>query len=91
MRSSLAKSPTAYTQMTDLKRITKFLHSCIPKTAQNTQPYYVKSAFCYEDGKAIQLTKTAEQIVWKSYMHMLIHLLCLGGGAPCSITDYRII
>lgn len=63
MRSSLAKSPPAYTQMTDLKHITKFLHSCIPKTAQNTQPCYVKSAFCYKDGKAIQLIKTAEQIV----------------------------
>lgn len=91
MRSSLAKSPTAHTQMTDLKHITKFLHSCIPKTAQNTRAYYVKSAFCSKDGKAIQLTKTAEQIVWKSYMHMLMHSLCLDGGAPCSITDYQII
>lgn len=45
MGSSLAKSPTAYTQMTDLKHITEFLHCCIPKAAQNTQPYYVKSAF----------------------------------------------
>lgn len=91
MRRSLAKSPTGYIQMTDLKHITKFLHSYIPKTAQNIQPYYVKSAFCCEDEKAIQLMETAEQIVWKFYMHMLIHSLCLGGGAPCSIADYRII
>lgn len=90
-RRSLAKFPTAYTQMTDLKHITKFLHSCIPKTAQNTQPYYVKSTLCYEDGKAIQLTRIVEQIVWKFYTHMLIHSLCLGRDAPCSITDYRII
>lgn len=66
-------------------------NSCIPKTAQNTQPYYVKSTFCYKDGKAVQLTKTAEQIVWIFYMYMLMHLLCLGGGAPHSISDYRII
>jgi len=91
MRSSLAKSPPAYTQMTDSKHITKFLHSCLSKTAQNTQSYHVKSAFCYENGKAIQLTETAGQIVWRFYMHMLIHSLCLGGGAPCSIPGYRII
>lgn len=36
MRRSLAKSPTGYIQMTDLKHITKFLHSNIPKAAQNT-------------------------------------------------------
>lgn len=64
---------------------------CIPKTAQNTQSCYVKSASCYKDEKAVQLTKTAEQIVWTFYMYMLMHLLCLGGGAPCSIRDYRII
>lgn len=91
MSRSLVKSPTGYIQTTDPKHITKFLHSYIPKTAQNNQPYYVKFAFCCKDEKAIQLAETVEEIVWKFYMHMLIHSLCLGGGAPCSTADYQII
>lgn len=63
----------------------------IPKVAPNTHSYYVKSILCYEDGKVIQLTKIAEQIFQKFCMHMLIHSLCLGRGAPCSIADYQII
>lgn len=87
MRSSPAKSPTPHTQMTDLKHITKFLHSWdSPKSSA------LLCEFRLLQGK--WESHSARKNCWTNCLeisHAYANPLALrGGGAPCSLADYRI-